>query len=84
MEELCHVSGQLYAVLPVGGESFILNVARIVCEDFRGVMGINLRKSENYRQNYFCLTNGKMDFSLFTVGTFPNGEKVFHFSEKQF
>ena len=53
MEELCHVSGQLYAVLPVGGESFILNVARIVCEDFRGVMGINLRKSEKLTSKLF-------------------------------
>lgn len=25
-----------------------------------------------------------MDFPLFPIDTFPNGEKVFHFSEKQF
>lgn len=53
MEELCRVSGQLYAVLPVGGESFILNVARIVCKNSRGMTGINLLKSEKLPSKLF-------------------------------
>ena len=53
MEELCRVSGQLYAVLSVGGEAFILNVARIVCEDFIGMMSINLLKSEKLPSKLF-------------------------------
>lgn len=53
MEELCRVSGQLYAVLSVGGEPFILNVARIVCEDFIGMMSINLLKSEKLPSKLF-------------------------------
>lgn len=70
MEGWYSVSGQLYAVFRVGGEFFILNVARIICKNSRGMTGINLRKSEKLLSKLilpYKWLNGLFTFSCWYI-----------------